>query len=72
MTRLTHEAGTTAFGYDREGRLRWENRSPAGFGNAFTVYDYDKKKNLIGLTYPGGRKPPFTVDLGKQVVSDGC
>lgn len=65
-TGMIDPVGSTAFTYDRFGRLTQENRTINGGTNYFTVYSYDKNGNLTGLTYPSGRQASNTYDNADQ------
>ncbi len=66
-TGMTDPAGSSAFAFDRFGRIIQETRTPAGSTSFFTKYGYDKNSNLTGMNYPSGRTVALSFNGADQI-----
>jgi RHS repeat-associated protein len=68
LSRMTDPAGSTAYGYDRRGLLKSENRSILGT-SFVTSYQYDANGNRSGISYPSGRQVTYGFDFADRPLS---
>lgn len=66
LTRLTDPAGTTAWTYDRHGRVLTRKQT-TGTVTLTTRYGYDAFGRLGSLTYPSGKTLTFSYDAAGQL-----
>jgi len=70
LTRMSDSSGTTAYGYDANGRVTQETRTIGG-QTYVTAYSYDAAGRLASTTYPSGRVLTYTRDgLGRVAQID--
>ncbi len=67
LTAVTDDSGSHQMSYDSFGNLVQNNVSMAGF-SVSSQYHYNAKNQLVGLTYPSGRRVDFSLNSLGQVV----